>query len=78
MTASMLLQLDLSPSSGFPYMFLVYTFLFSLAVLYYLLLSPVVRAFFIVTLGQRLLKWLLIMDPDQQVKISQEHTQDNA
>lgn len=52
----------------FPGLFTLYTFLFALTVLYYLLLSPNFRAFAIGGPLQKLLKWAL--GEDQQLKIS--------
>ena len=54
--------------STFPGLFTLYTFLFALTVLYYLLLSPNFRAFAIGGPLQKLLKWAL--GEDQQLKIS--------
>lgn len=60
---------DLSGTpASFPGLFTLYTFLFALMVLYYLLLSPNFRAFAIGGPLQKLLKWAL--GPDQQLKIS--------
>ena len=68
-----LLQLDLNPNIEFPTYFTLYVFLFALLVLYYLLLSPNMRALMIAGPLQKLLRWAL--GPDQQIKISQMSTE---
>lgn len=74
--SALLLQFNGDPlKQSFPTYFAVYVFLFCLVVLYYLLLSPNVRALFIGAPLQRLLRWA--SGPDQQIRIRQEtiHTQ---
>ena len=60
-----------STPTEFPWMFMVYTFLFALMVLYYLLLSPNVRALAIGGPLQKLLRYS--MGEDQSLTFSQSY-----
>jgi hypothetical protein len=70
---SLLLQSEFSDTPPeFPSLFTLYTILFALLVLYYLLLSPQARALSITPLLLRLLHWAT--GSEHQLKISQTHT----